>query len=147
MKPEFASVAAWEQADYLMQPALIRVIDQLRQALETIPWRSRYEEVQEPFPGHQLILEKGDRHYRVNIWDLCFQVCFANYQPQPLVNDLPDHQESLVVEIDQSLFQDNDIDWTALDNKAQRCVQALIDALPVIDAAETPTSNIADQSH
>lgn len=147
MKPEFASFAAWEQADCLMQPALIRVIDQLRQALETIPWRSRYEEVQEPFPGHQLIVEKGDSHYRVNIWDLCFQVCFTNYQPCLFVDHLPDHQESILVEIDQSLFQDNAIDWTALDQKAQRCVQTLIHSLPFMDITETPTSNSADQSH
>ena len=49
MKPQFATPQAWEQADCLMQPALIRTIDQLRQALETIKWRSRYEEIQDPF--------------------------------------------------------------------------------------------------
>ncbi|MFM1843677.1 MAG: hypothetical protein RLZZ490_2420 [Cyanobacteriota bacterium] len=132
MKPQFATVEAWEQAECLMQPALIRTIDQLRQALETIPWRTRYEEIQDPFPGHQLILENGDRLYRVNLWDLCFQVCFANYQPRPFVDNLPDNQDLLLVEIDQTLFDETNIDWTALDNKAQRCIQAMIAALPPV---------------
>lgn len=133
MKPQFATVEAWEQAECLMQPALIRTIDRLRQALETIPWRSRYEEIQAPFPGHQLILENGDRLYRVNLWDLCFQVCFANYQPRPFVDNLPDHDRELWVEIDQTLFTENDINWTALDNKAQHCIQTMIDALPPVN--------------
>ncbi|MEB3161096.1 MAG: hypothetical protein VKL20_06515 [Synechocystis sp.] len=133
MKPQFATVEAWEQAECLMQPALIRTIDQLRQSLETIPWRSRYEEIQDPFPGHQLILENGDRLYRVNLWDLCFQVCFANYQPRPFVDNLPDNQDSLMVEIDQTLFAENHVNWTALDNKAQHCIQAMIAALPPVN--------------
>ncbi|MEB3229232.1 MAG: hypothetical protein VKJ27_12715 [Synechocystis sp.] len=136
MKPQFATVEAWEQADCLMQPALIRTIDQLRQALETIPWRSRYEEVQDPIPGHQLILENGDRLYRVNIWDLCFQICFANYNPRPFVDNLPDNQDELWVEIDQTLFNEENVDWTALDHKAQACIQTMIAALPPVNDAE-----------
>ncbi len=134
MKPKFATVQAWEQADYLMQPALIRTIDQLRQALESCAWRNRYEEVTEPFPGHQLILEKGDRLLRVNIWDLCFQICFANYEFQPFGDNLQENEQDFAVEIDQQLFNDQgEVDWTALDNKAQHCVEKLLAALPTVE--------------
>ena len=142
MKPQFATVQAWEQADCLMQPALIRTIDQLRQALESCAWRSRYEEVTEPFPGHQLILENGaphseslqDRQLRVNIWDLCFQVCFTDYQAQ-FFTDIPqDNDQDLAVEIDQTLFNDQgEVDWTALDHKARHCVEKLLAALPTVE--------------
>ncbi|MEY2985239.1 MAG: hypothetical protein RLZZ568_1856 [Cyanobacteriota bacterium] len=133
MKPQFATAAIWEQADCLMQPALIRTIDQLRQALETLPWRSHYEAIQDPIPGHQLVLENGDRLYRINLWDLCFQVCFVNYRPRPFVDNLPDNYEPFWVEIDQTLFCETTIDWTALDQKAQTCIQRMIAALPPVD--------------
>lgn len=134
MKPQFANAQAWEQTDSLMQPTLIRTIDQLRQALENCPWRSRYEEVTEPFPGHQLVLENGDRHVRVNIWDLCFQVCFTNYQAQ-FFTDIPqDNNQDFVVEIDQQLFDDQgEVDWAALDKKARYCVEELLAALPTLE--------------
>ena len=117
-----------------MQPALIRTIDQLRQALENCAWRSRYEEVTEPFPGHQLILENGHCQMRINIWDLCFQVCFTNYQAQ-FFTDIPqDNNQDFVVEIDQKLFNNQgEVDWTALDNKAHHCVEKLLAALPTIE--------------
>ncbi|MBD2654803.1 hypothetical protein H6G45_15190 [Synechocystis sp. FACHB-383] len=133
MKPEFATVQAWEQADCLMQPALIRTIDHLRQGLESCPWRSRYEEVEEPIPGHRLILENEGQTYGVNIWDLCFQVCFANYQPQPFGDQLPDEDEVFTAEIDQQLFNDQgEVDWTKLDDKARHCVTTLLAALPTV---------------
>lgn len=136
MKPQFTSPLAWEQADYLMQPALIRTIDQLRLALERCPWPSRYEEVSHPFPGHQLILTDGDRQWRVNIWDICFQVCFCNYQAQFVSDPNQDDGQAIVVEIDQGLFtREGELDWTALDQKAQQCVEQLLTSLPNLNLA------------
>lgn len=130
MKPQFASPEAWEQAERLMQPALIRMIDNLREFLETLDWQSRYQEVQDPIPGHQLLLEKGDHLYAVNIWDLCFQVCFTNYQPRPFIDNLPGNEEPLLVEIDLQLLQPNgEVDWAALDQKSLQCIQRLKEAL------------------
>ena len=40
----FASPTQRQRAEQLMQPTLIRVIDNLRQALETSSWRGTYEE-------------------------------------------------------------------------------------------------------
>ncbi len=45
MKPKLADTLAWQQAELLMQPALIRVIDNIRKALEPTQWQSHYEEI------------------------------------------------------------------------------------------------------
>ncbi|HEY9753194.1 MAG TPA: hypothetical protein V6C46_09590 [Coleofasciculaceae cyanobacterium] len=45
MIPKFQDLATWQQADQLMQPAYIRLIDILRQTLERSTWEGRYEEV------------------------------------------------------------------------------------------------------
>jgi hypothetical protein len=44
MKPKFADAASWELADRLMQPALIRTIDNIRKQLETSTWRGEYRD-------------------------------------------------------------------------------------------------------
>ncbi len=43
--PKFADQTAWQQAEILMQPALIRVIDNIRKQLETSSWRGDYQTV------------------------------------------------------------------------------------------------------
>ncbi len=43
--PKFADQTAWKQAEILMQPALIRVIDNIRKQLETSSWRGDYQTV------------------------------------------------------------------------------------------------------
>jgi hypothetical protein len=49
------------------------------------------------------------------------------------VDNLPENQEPLCVEIDQTLFTENQINWTALDNKAQHCIKTMIAALPPVN--------------
>ena len=39
MKPIFKNSTDWEQAEYLMQPSLIRVIDNLRKQLDESAWK------------------------------------------------------------------------------------------------------------
>lgn len=43
-KPTFADQAAWAQAEILMQPVFIRLIDNLRKSLETSDWKGDYRE-------------------------------------------------------------------------------------------------------
>lgn len=124
MKPKFKDLIAWEQAELLMQPTLIRTIDNLRKQLEDSPWTGTYQEVQEPFPGYQLHLECGDRKETIDIWDLCYQICFLNYQPTHAT------QESYEVEIDTSLIDEKgEVDWLRLDEKAQRIVADIFELL------------------
>jgi hypothetical protein len=48
---KFADDIAHQQADMLMQPALIRIIDNIRKQLETSGWRGTYQETQ-MWPPH-----------------------------------------------------------------------------------------------
>jgi hypothetical protein len=118
MKPKFATELAWQQAELLMQPAYIRLVDQIRRQTEDnedIP--VSYIEVTEPYPSNLLCLTKDDQELRVNIWELCFQVCFTNF------DEILQHPEQ-VAQIDEHLFDPDsaEVDWTKLDNKAQAAV-------------------------
>ena len=117
MKPKFKNTVAWEQAELLMQPALIRIVDQVRKQLEDTTWKATYKDVQTPIPGYQLCLEKQDTSICVDLWELCFQVCFRNYKP------VHSELESQEVEIETTLIDDTgDVDWQCLDTKAQQLV-------------------------
>ncbi|NEQ24158.1 MAG: hypothetical protein F6K28_34555 [Microcoleus sp. SIO2G3] len=117
MKPKFKNTVAWEQAELLMQPALIRIVDQVRKQLEDTTWKATYKDVQTPIPGYQLCLEKQDTSICVDLWELCFQVCFRDYKP------VHSELESQEVEIDTRLIDETgDVDWQYLDTKAQQLV-------------------------
>ncbi len=125
MKPTFKNMVAWQQAELLMQPALIRIIDQVRKQLEDSHWKATYNDVQIPIPGYELCLEGNGTSVCVDLWELCYQVCFRNYTP----THTP--QESQEVEIDTSLIdEDGDVDWQSLDTKAERLVAQVFASLP-----------------
>ena len=119
MKPKITSPIAWKQAELLMQPAMIRVLDNIRKQLEESVWTGTYQEVHVPIPGYQLILEHQGEQRSVDIWELCYQVCFVNYQPAHT------QMESQEVLIDTHLIEDDtgDIDWNRLDAKASQLIQ------------------------
>jgi hypothetical protein len=154
----FASTADRYQAEVLMQPALIRVIDNLRKRTETTDWQSEYIErvlwpsdateaemeqvkalaaqlenaspeqaadlrqqlshLPTPLPAYELRLTSGEQSAVLNIWDLCFRVCFADYQP------------AIPVTVDPTLLDANgEVDWLTLDEKAKQYVQQAIEQL------------------
>jgi hypothetical protein len=118
MKPKFATELAWQQAELLMQPAYIRLVDQIRrQTEENADIPVSYIEVTEPYPSNLLCLTKDNQDLRVDIWDLCFQVCFTNFE------EICQHPEQ-GAQIDEHLFDPDstEVDWTKLDNKAQAAV-------------------------
>lgn len=118
MKPKLKTPLAWQQAELLMQPALIRIVDHIRKQLEQTTWKATYKDIQTPIPGHELCLEKPDHSMCISLWELCFQVCFRNY---PLTHSEVETQE---VEIDTSLIdEEGEVDWQSLDNKAQKLVE------------------------
>jgi hypothetical protein len=127
MKPKFKNMSAWQQAELLMQPALIRIIDQVRKQLEDTTWKATYKDVQTPIPGYELCLEHNGASVCVDMWELCYQVCFRNYPPTH--SDI----ESLEVDIDTSLIDETgDVDWESLDIKAQRLVTQVFASLPAV---------------
>lgn len=165
MNPKFANTAAWQQAELLMQPVFIRVIDNIRKQLEQSSWVGTYRdipvwqdgvseetkdavnflrqqlnatppeereaierrlsELPQPFPGYELCLKQHDRQVVVDLWQLCYQICFRNYNP--VINATGE----MVAEIDTSLIDDaGDVDWAALDAKAQEIIGQIFTSLP-----------------
>lgn len=117
MKPKFKNILAWQQAEMLLQPALIRIVDHIRQELDKTNWKATYNDVQTPIPGHELCLEKPNHQLCVHLWDLCFQVCFRDFPP------VHSEQETQEVDIDTSLIDESgEVDWHSLDLKAQKLI-------------------------
>ncbi len=128
MKPQITNMIAWQQAEILMQPALIRLIDNIRKQLETSAWKGSYEEVQTPYPGYHLCLQYQDQQVRVNLWEICYQICFRNYIPAIEEEGIQE------VEIDPSLINEMaEVDWQSLEDKTKQIVEHLFASLPGTD--------------
>ncbi len=178
--PKFQDQATWQQAEQVMQPALIRVIANVGKRLEQAPeWQGIYEDVQvweagvseatqtqvmalrsqldsasaetvdqirqelaqlpAPYPGYQLRLKRLERNAHVEpevtveLWDLCYQICFRHYDSTTGTSWTRGFGQgrSHGVEIDSALFKENgDVDWVALDDKAQQVVERVFTNLP-----------------
>ena len=126
MQPKFASELAWQQAEFLMQPIYIRIIDRIRQQSEVSAWKVSYEEIRDPQPINYLCLESEARQLKYDIWDLCYQVCFLNYDGSH------SEAESQFVEVDTSLIdmEAGIPDWQRLDDKANDVVARVFKNLP-----------------
>jgi hypothetical protein len=118
MQPKFVNELAWQQAELLMQPIYIRIIDHIRQQSEVSAWKVSYEESKDPHPTNYLCLDAGGKQFKFDIWDLCYQVCFLNYRGSH------SELETQVVEVDTSLIdlEGGIPDWTRLDYKAKQVV-------------------------
>ena len=131
MKPKFKHTLAWEQAQLLMQPALIRVIDNIRKQLDQSSWEGTYQEITTPYPGYLLCLTYSDNSVTVDIWNLCFQVCFHNYYPTSTKIAKGEEISSQEVEIDPSLLDNiGEVDWQSLETKTQRVIKQVFANLP-----------------
>jgi hypothetical protein len=168
MPPKFADSIAWQQAELLMQPAFIRVIDHIGKQLERSPWKGTYQDIQiwsedvpitvqaqvrelqqqlvdatsaaagkieqmladlpHPIPGYELRLEYQDQQISIELWDLCYQVCFDHYNPAASrLGDQP-------VMIDTALIDaTGDVDWQHLNQKAKQLVEQIFTDLPSIE--------------
>ena len=168
MTPKFKDIAAWQQAELLMQPAFLRILDNIRKQLEESAWKGTYQEVliwpegtteetqtrviqlrqqlqdaspsaveeieqalanlPTPYPGYLLCLQHQNQQFNVDLWELCYQVCFRNYS---LSRVDPGSKE---VEIDTSLIEETgEVDWHRLDAKAQEMVTQMFANLPVVE--------------
>lgn len=166
MPPKFADNTAWQQAELLMQPAFIRILDRIRKQLDISAWKGTYENVliwqpgttdetksevanlvkqlesapedqidqveqalkslPTPTPGYHLCLQhEGLETVKIDLWELCYQVCFRNYSS--LLAKSPNY----TVAIDTSLIDETgDVDWQRLDEKAAHLVDRLFAELP-----------------
>jgi len=122
MIPKIPNETAWQQAQLLMQPAYIRVMDNLRKALEDSGWRESYQEVQTPIPGYELCLSYQGQEVKINLWELCFEVCFQNYERGSVSLD-----SEVTVDVDTNLLDEEtgEVDWHKLDEKARTRVEKI----------------------
>ncbi|HEY9645617.1 MAG TPA: hypothetical protein V6C88_04560 [Chroococcidiopsis sp.] len=169
MKPKFANTSAWQQAELLMQPVFIRLLDNIRKQLDESTWKWSYQnvtlwgddvptavkeqvaelqaqlktatpqeaiainatldELPQPSPGYQLCLQQGGHEITVDLWQLCYQICFRNYSPPFVLSS------DGIVEIDTSLIDETgEVDWQTIETKTQRLVRQLFENLPRDDA-------------
>jgi hypothetical protein len=125
MKPKLKDMEAWRQAELLMQPTLLRVLDNIRKQIEQSTWEGTYEEVETPIPGYQLCLHKQEQQVQVQVWELCYRVCFRDY----IESHTP--AETVEVEIDTDLLDENgEVDWTQLEEKTVKVIDNLFANLP-----------------
>lgn len=118
--PTFKSRQDYELAEVLMQPILIRLLDNIRKESEIQDCEVSYEDITVPFPGYNVCIKKGEIVEKRNLWELCFHICFENYNPEdnaPLVTD-------------RSLFNsEGELDWHLLDEKAKNLVAKIFSEL------------------
>ncbi len=126
MLPKFVDELAWQQAEFLMQPIYIRIIDLIRLQSETSLWQVSYEEVSTPHSTHYLCLQSGECKLRFDLWDLCYQVCFLNYLGSN------SEGETQVVAVDTNLIdlEAGTPDWHRLNNKAKAVIANVFNHLP-----------------
>lgn len=102
------------------------IVTQLVQELETAT-PEQAEQIREtlaklptPHPGYHLCLQRQEQQVNVDLWELCYQVCFVEYT---LSDD--------TVDIDTSLIDESgDVEWNLLDKKAFRVVEEMFAKLP-----------------
>ncbi|TAE58917.1 MAG: hypothetical protein EAZ87_11660 [Nostocales cyanobacterium] len=164
MPPKITNSARWQQAEILMQPAFIRVVDNIRKHLDVSDWKGTYHdvliwppgtsdetkamvtqlieemetatpqkllEIKEnlavlpvPHPGYHLRLQRQEQQVNVDLWELCYQVCFVNYSPD-------NTSENTLVDIDTSLIDESgSVEWQVLENKTKQLVKQVFDSLP-----------------
>ena len=132
MKPKFKTRLAWDKAQILMQPALIRILDNIRKQLEISQWKGSFKDVTHPIPGYLLCLTKDDRSVEVDIWQLCYQVVSNNYSQTGFNIFSADEQNSYELEIDARLLDETgEIDWHLIEAKAQQSVRQIFEQLTV----------------
>jgi hypothetical protein len=87
------------------------------------------EVLPQPIPIYLLHLEKGEERRLLNVWELCCQICLADYVPQMDSKDFVNVGLDDAV-ADQSLFDAlGEVDWARLDQKTGGVIQASFESL------------------
>jgi hypothetical protein len=87
------------------------------------------EELPQPVPVYLLHLENEQQTRTINVWELCYQICLANYTSQI---ERTDFVEVALNEAqpDYALFDESgEVDWVRLDQKTAGVIQAAFQSL------------------
>jgi hypothetical protein len=87
------------------------------------------EDLPQPIPVYLLHLEQGDEKRTMSLWELCYQICLANYNSQIERTNFVEVDLDLAPP-DTSLFDaSGEVDWVRLDQKAAGVIQAAFQSL------------------
>jgi len=109
--------------DVQLQQQLIAATHDQAEAIEqTLAQLPRFQ------PGYELWLEQQGQQIKLDLWQLCYQVCFRDYHPES-----PDD----LISIDtQLLDEDGEVDWYQLDQKAKHLIEQIFSQLPTEAAGD-----------
>jgi len=142
-KGQYEDVQVWsEEIDEATKAQVVALRDELATlASQTdVHSVSRSAEIEQtlaalpaPYPGYQLCLSQADHQVCVDLWEICYQICFRDYDPasgtsRPKGFGQPPSQG---VEVDTSLFDETgEVDWERLDAKTRKLVDQIFNSLP-----------------
>jgi hypothetical protein len=158
MPPKFTTTQTWNQADRLMQPSLIRLLDNLRKESESQNWEAIYDnELRWPegttadqkaeYDRLQTLLHDADNDSVPGIeselatlpqpqphYGLCLNQAdrSATFDIWEICYQIcfEDYREDVPVTIDATLFDDDEVDWDRLELKTKAIVLDLFANLP-----------------
>ncbi|MDX2242677.1 MAG: hypothetical protein NW224_18470 [Leptolyngbyaceae cyanobacterium bins.302] len=99
-------------------------LTEIEQALVSLP---------APYPGYQLCLSQGTHKVCVDLWEICYQICFQDYDSESGTSwqkgfGQPSSQS---VRVDSNLFDAmGEVDWDQLDAKTRKLVDHIFARLP-----------------
>ena len=165
MKPTFIDPETWDKTNTLMQPAFIRLLDNIRKLTDELStWKTSYQEslvwdadvseeergrigllqqelksttdndraydieqilenLPKPYPAYEWQLTRGEEVVTIDVWELCYKICFTlDYDPRI----------SRPAQVDDTLFDGDEVDWTVLDEKTKQLVTDILSQLPTL---------------
>jgi hypothetical protein len=131
-KGQYETTYAWPEGTTPEAKAeVLRLYDKIEVApkSEKADLEDQLEALPQPIAIYLLHLEKGEERRLLNVWELCCQICLADYVPQmeskDFVNVGLDDAGA-----DQTLFDAlSEVDWAKLDQKTARVIQGVFEAL------------------
>jgi hypothetical protein len=109
----------------------------LRQQLETAPpeqapaIEAALEQLPKPYPGYYLCLTRSESRLTVDLWEVCYQICFADYDALSGTSHAVGEPVGDSVRIDETLFDaTGDVEWHRLDEKTIQVVDTIFAKLP-----------------
>ncbi len=142
-KGQYEDVLVWEEGvDEATKAKVLQLRKDLEQAsmnaAETAPdtiadIERTLATLPSPFPGYQLCLTQGTHQICVDLWELCYRICFRDYDITSGTsrNRGFGQPPSQGVEVDKTLFDETgDVDWHRLDDKTKSLVDGIFANLP-----------------
>jgi hypothetical protein len=129
---QYETLQAWpSDATPEIQAEVLYLMDQIEAVEEgdRAELEQQLEGLPQPIAVYLLHLTKAEQARTLNLWEMCYQICLADYIPQlerPTFIDIPLEE----VSPDGTLLdEDGEVDWPRLDCKAAQVVQAAFESL------------------